>query len=276
MESRRMEKRIFAVIVGLAVVLLFPSCKDRGAATKVAGAGGSHGGGVPVYTYQVISQWPHDRAAYTQGLEFYQGFLYESTGLNGRSSVRKEDLQTARVLLERDLPSEYFGEGLTIFQGKVYQLTWKNEKGFIYDPETLQQIGQFSYTGEGWGLTHDDHNLILSDGSNQLKFLDPTTFKVVRTISVFSDQQPLMYLNELEYLNGVIYANVYQSDYIVEIDPASGKILGWIDLTGLLSAADRQQPVDVLNGIAYDAAHDRLVVTGKLWPKIFQIRLVRK
>lgn len=228
---------------------------------------------IPVYHYEVVKTWPHDPNAYTQGLEFYQDSLYESTGLEGRSSLRKVDLQTGKVLQQRDLPAPYFGEGITVFNGKIYQLTWRSQKGFIYDLKTFQPLGEFSYHGEGWGLTHDDQFLIMSDGTNQIRFLDSTRLQTQRTLQVFSEGQPLMNLNELEYLQGEIFANVYETDYLVRIHPRTGKILGWIDLTGLLSAPDRRQPVDVLNGIAYDSNSDRLVVTGKLWPKMFQIRL---
>lgn len=234
------------------------------------------GSGVRYYTYQVITTWPHDTSAYTQGLEFYDGRLFEGTGLNGQSSLREVDLGSGRVLRKIDLSSEYFGEGITVFGGQIFQLTWQNHKGFIYQVEDFKKIGGFSYVGEGWGLTHDAQNLIMSDGTNQIRFLDPKSFEVRQTISVLSDGTPVQNLNELEYIQGEILANVYESNYMVRIDPANGKVRGWIDLTGLLSPADRTRPVDVLNGIAYDAARDRLIVTGKLWPKIFQIRLVQK
>lgn len=266
----------------LVTALALSSCGERApdvtreAPPNTAPQSGSSAPVVPLDTYEVVKAWPHDSSAYTQGLEFYRGVLYESTGLYGRSSLRKVDLETGRILQKRDLATEYFGEGITIFQGKIFQLTWRSQKGFIYDLGTFNPLGEFSYSGEGWGLTHDDHFLIMSDGTNQIHFLDPASFQVKRTLSVLSDGQPLMNLNELEMVKGEIYANVYETNYIVRIDPASGKILGWIDLTGLLAAADRRQPVDVLNGIAYDASQDRLVVTGKLWPKLFQIRLVRK
>jgi glutamine cyclotransferase len=245
-------------------------------AHQAQAAAGNASAAVPVSSYQVVKSWPHDPTAYTQGLELYQGALYESTGLYGRSSLRKVDLETGRVLLEHDLATGFFGEGITIFKGKIYQLTWRSQKGFVYDLETFKPLGEFSYTGEGWGLTHDDRFLIMSDGTHQIRFLDPVSFEVKRTIDVFSEGQPLANLNELEMVKGEIFANVYQTNYIVRIDPASGKILGWIDLTGLLSSADRRQAMDVLNGIAYDQNQDRLVVTGKLWPKIFHIRLVQQ
>jgi glutaminyl-peptide cyclotransferase len=275
-------KRILLGIIALMIIFTGPACTERaGNGPQVSSPGGSTGtqgstSGVPFYTFQVVKSWPHDPAAYTQGLEFSNEILYESTGLFGKSSLRRVDLESGKVLQERDLPSEYFGEGITVLQDKIYQLTWQSHKGFIYDRQTFQPLKEFSYNGEGWGLTHDDRSLIMSDGTNEIRFLDPANLQTQRTIRVMSDGQPLTRLNELEYIKGEIYANVYGSNYIVRLDPGSGKVLGWIDLTGLLSAADRRQPVDVLNGIAYDPTKDRLVVTGKLWPKLFEIRLVRR
>lgn len=231
---------------------------------------------VPVYTFKVINSWKHDSRAFTQGLVFYDGLLYESTGLYGQSSLRKVELRTGKVLKKVNVPGIYFAEGMTIFQGKIFQLTWKAHKGFIYDPDSFKQTGEFAYEGEGWGLTHDEQFLIMSDGTNRLRFLNPATFKVERTISVFDNDAPLAELNELEYVKGEIYANIWQTDRIVRLDPQSGKILGWVDLRGLLPVKDNDKPVDVLNGIAYDAAQDRLFVTGKLWPRLYEIRLQRK
>jgi glutamine cyclotransferase len=230
----------------------------------------------PVYTFKVRKSFPHDPAAFTQGLVLYDGALFESTGLYGASSLRKVDLQTGRVLRKIDVPAEYFAEGMTIFQGKIFQLTWKAHKGFTYDPKSFEKTGEFAYEGEGWGLTHDDRFLIMSDGTNQIRFLDPSNFEVVRTIKVFDAARPLMELNELEYIKGEIYANVWQTDRIARIAPASGEVREWIDLHGLLEIKDNSQPVDVLNGIAYDEATDRLFVTGKLWPKLFEIQLKKK
>lgn len=230
----------------------------------------------PTDTYQVVNTFPHDRAAFTQGLLVDNGVLYESTGLEGRSSLRKDDLATGKVDKKVDVASTYFAEGLAQWKGKLYQLTWKAHKGFIYDQTTFKKTGTFGYTGEGWGLTHDDKNLILSDGTNQIRFLDPQSFAVVRTISVTDRGAPIDQLNELEYIKGEIWANVWQQDYIIRIDPTTGKIKGWIDMTGLLPAADRDSTTDVLNGIAYDAIKDRILVTGKLWPKIFEIKVVPK
>jgi glutaminyl-peptide cyclotransferase len=229
---------------------------------------------VPTYTYEVVNSWPHDRGAFTQGLIYLKGILLESTGLNGRSSLRKVELETGKVREEVKLSSEYFGEGMTVLGPKVFQITWQNHVGFVYDLQSFEQTAEFSYTGEGWGLTTDGTSLILSDGTNALRFLDPETFKVTKTIEVFDAAgQPLKMLNELEYIRGEIYANVWQSPYVVRIDPASGKLLGVIDFSGLLPQQDRQPETDVLNGIAYDASNDRLFVTGKNWPKLFEVRL---
>jgi glutamine cyclotransferase len=229
---------------------------------------------VPVFTFQVVHAWPHDRAAFTEGLFFLKGVLVESTGLNGSSTLRKVDLETGRVVQEVSLPAEYFGEGTTELAGKIYQLTWQNRKGFVYDAGTLARVGEFSYEGEGWGLTTDGRSLILSDGTNRIRFLDPDGFRVTRTIDVFNRGQPLRMLNELEFVKGEILANVWQTSFVVRIDPATGRLLGLIDFSGLLSPQDYDEHTDVLNGIAYDAAEDRLFVTGKDWPKLFEVRVV--
>jgi glutamine cyclotransferase len=228
------------------------------------------------YTYQVVGTFPHDPGAFTQGLVYLKGVLFETTGLNGRSSLRKVDLQTGRILQKIELPSQYFGEGMTIIGDRIFQLTWQHQKGFVYNLTTFAVEKEFTYTGEGWGLTTDGRALILSDGSNIIRFLDPVTFKVLRTISVFARGQPLSMLNELEFIKGEIYANVWQTNTVVRIDPATGNLLGTIDFTGLLSPEDYRVHPDVLNGIAYDAANDRLFVTGKLWPKLFEVQLKRK
>jgi glutamine cyclotransferase len=229
---------------------------------------------VPTYTYEVVKSYPHDSNAFTQGLVYENGHLLESTGLNGRSSLREVDLATGNVLKKVDVDSQYFAEGLTEYKSKLYQLTWQAQKGFVYDRATFERKSTFTYTGEGWGLANNDTSLILSDGTDKIRFLDPTTFKVQRTITVTSSgNQPLDELNELEYIDGEIYANVWQTDTIARIDPQTGKVLAWIDLSGLLPASERTAQTDVLNGIAYDAAGKRLFVTGKLWPKIYEIKL---
>jgi glutamine cyclotransferase len=230
----------------------------------------------PKYTYDVINVWPHDRSAFTEGLVFLDGVLLESTGLNGQSTLRKVDLTTGKVLKQVEVPSQYFAEGLTVLNGKLFQLTWQTKKGFVYDLESFRLEGEFAYQGEGWGLTTDGHWLIMSDGTDQIRFLDPTTFEEKRRITVLAYGQPVNRLNELEYIKGEIFANVWGTDYVVRIDPVTGRIVGVIDFTGLLAAQDRDENTDVLNGIAYDAAGDRLFVTGKRWPKLFGVRLILK
>lgn len=229
-----------------------------------------------VYGYEIRNTYPHARDAFTQGLIFRDGQLWESTGRYDVSSLRKVDLKSGRVLKMIQVPPDVFAEGMTVFRGKVYQITWQNHKCFVYDPADFRKIGEFTYAGEGWGLTHDDSSLIMSDGTNTLRFIDPETFEVRRTVSVFEGGAPLKELNELEYVKGEIFANVWQTDRIVRIDPKTGRLTGTIDLSGLLPAKDRGEDTDVLNGIAYDESGDRLFVTGKLWPKLFEIRLVKK
>jgi glutamine cyclotransferase len=229
----------------------------------------------PVYGYKVVKSYPHDPGAFTEGLFLQGGFLYESTGLEGRSSIRKVDLQTGKVILQRDIPATYFGEGIIAWNGKLIELTWQNQIGFIYDLSTFKPVGAFRYAGEGWALTHDGKRIIMSDGTSQLRFLDPTTLRETGRLTVTDNGRPLANLNELEWVKGEIYANIWQTDRVARIDPKTGKVTGWIDLSGLLDARSggRDQP-DVLNGIAYDATKDRLFVTGKFWPRIYEIKLV--
>jgi glutaminyl-peptide cyclotransferase len=228
----------------------------------------------PIYGYRVIAAFPHDPDAFTQGLLYHDGFLYESTGLYGASSLRRVEPETGRVLQQVDLPADCFGEGLALWGERLIQLTWRENTGFLYDRETFQLLEHFSYPGEGWGLTHDGQRLIISDGTATLRFWDPDTLKEIGRVTVRDHQGPVNLLNELEYVRGEVYANVWMSDRIAQIDPASGRVVAWIDLTGLLAETDRQGRVDVLNGIAYDAIGDRLLVTGKWWPKVFHIELV--
>ena len=230
---------------------------------------------LPVDTFQIVATYPHDPDAFTQGLVWQDGIFYEGTGLRGRSSLRKVDPASGAVTQEIDLADQYFGEGITIFGDKLYQLTWQEDTGFIYDKDSFELLDTWTYPGEGWGLTTDGERLIMSDGTNELRFLDPETLDELGRVAV-TDQQgnPVVRLNELEYVNGEVLANIWQTDWIARIDPATGQVTGWIDLSGLLPAEDRTQPVDVLNGIAYDPDTDRLFVTGKLWPKLFEIDLV--
>ncbi len=228
------------------------------------------------YGYEIVHTFPHDPAAFTQGLIFRDGVLYESTGLNGESSLRKVKLETGEVLARRDVESRYFAEGLTEWSGRLVQLTWQTRIGFVYDLATFAPIRTFGYAGEGWGLTHDETRLVMSDGSANLRFLDPSTLTETGHITVTDRGRAVTMLNELEFVKGEVLANVWGTDAIVRITPTTGQITGWIDLTGLLPLADRRPSTDVLNGIAYDAAGDRLFVTGKRWPKLFEIRLVPK
>jgi len=228
------------------------------------------------YGYQIVNIYPHDSGAFTQGLVFIDGNLYEGTGQEGRSSLREVELQTGHVLKKVDVPEPYFGEGIALLNGKIYQLTWQHQVGFIYDAKSFQQVGKFNYTGEGWGLTTDGHSLILSDGSNRIRFLDPDSFRVTKTIAVLDGKLPVNELNELEYVNGEIYANIWHDQRIATIDPQTGRVTGWIDLNGLLQPGDVKDEEAVLNGIAYDEAGKRLFVTGKLWPRLFEIKLKRQ
>jgi glutamine cyclotransferase len=231
---------------------------------------------VPVYGYEVVNTFPHDPEAFTQGLVFHDGALLESTGLERHSTLRRVELQTGKVLQKIDVPPYFFAEGMTLFDGKLYQLTWKGEKGFVYDPQTFQKAGEFTYTGEGWGLTHDADSLILSDGSNKIRFIDPADYHVKRVISVVDGNRPVLELNELEYVKGEIYANVWHQNRVARIDPQTGAVKGWIDFSGLLKPGDVTNEEAVLNGIAYDESGDRLFVTGKLWPKLFEVKLNQK
>jgi glutamine cyclotransferase len=231
-------------------------------------------GATPTYTYRVLNIYPHDRGAFTQGLVYEQGDLYEGTGLRGRSSLRRVELETGDVLQFYALPGQYFGEGITIFGAEIIQLTWQSRVGFVYDKDSFALIRTFNYPTEGWGITHNGQELIMSDGTPTLYFLDPKTFEEVGRVEVYDVHGPVTRLNELEYIQGQVYAHIWQTDLVARIDPGTGQVTAWVDLAGLLAPEDYEQPVDVLNGIAYDAAQDRLFVTGKLWPKLFEIDLV--
>jgi glutaminyl-peptide cyclotransferase len=232
---------------------------------------------IPVYGYRIVHTYPHDLNAFTEGLFFQGGYLYESTGLDGRSSVRKVKLESGQVLERANLPPDFFGEGITSWNGKLIGLTWKTQVGFVLDLDSFDQVSQFHYPGEGWGLTHNDTELVMSDGTPDIRFLDPLTEQERHRIHVTALGKPVDQLNELEWVDGEIYANIWQTDRIARIDPKTGNVVGWIDLKGLLPRSDTiPGHTDVLNGIAYDAANKRLFVTGKMWPKLFEIKLVRK
>ncbi len=226
------------------------------------------------YTYRVVKSYPHDTGAYTQGLFWHDGFLYESTGLKGESTLRRVDLETGEAKQTIMLAANYFGEGAALFEGWIYQLTWQEQTGFIYDAATLEKTGQFGYTGEGWGLASDGQHLYMSDGTSKIRVLDPLTISTLRTIDVYTDRGPVNYLNELEWIEGELWANVYTTDQIVRIDPATGVVRGVIDLRRLLPTADKDIHTDVLNGIAYDPEAKRIFVTGKKWRKLFEIELL--
>ena len=226
------------------------------------------------YTYTVVQKHPHDPEAFTQGLLWQDGLLYESTGLKGKSTVREVALEDGRVLRSRALGDQFFGEGLACDGNRLVQLTWQNGKGFVYDRKTFQPLAEFSYIGEGWGLTFDGRQFILSDGTSNLRFLDPETFAVTRTVRVTNGNRAVGRLNELEWVDGRIYANIWKEDVVAVIAPDTGTVEAWIDLSGLLTPEDRAgRRVDVLNGIAYDPATKRLWVTGKKWPVLYEIAL---
>jgi glutamine cyclotransferase len=247
---------------GLATMSTVPAAQRRvGMAAAVA-------------SYRVVRVYPHDPEAFTQGLVYMDGALYEGTGLNGRSGLRKVRLESGEVLQLQRLAPELFGEGIAVWRDTIFQLTWQSGIGFIYDRSSFQRTGTFTYPGEGWGLTHDGTRLIMSDGTAWLRFLDPATQRETGRIQVMDGHTPVVHLNELEYVKGEVLANVWQTERIARISPATGKVNGWIDLTGLLAPGDAER-ADVLNGIAYDAEKDRLFVTGKLWPKLFEIQIVR-
>jgi glutamine cyclotransferase len=240
-------------------------------------------GPVPVYGYEVVKSYPHDPEAFTQGLLFHNGFLYESTGEYGRSSIRKVDIETGKVLQKVDLPKDNFGEGLTLFNGQLYSLTWKEQICRVYSVDDLKLVREFSYTGEGWGITNDGTNLYMTDSTHVIRVLNPETFRSSKMIAVMrEDGRPMMSLNELEWVKGELWANIWHSEkpesvgkpnYIARIDPANGKIVGWIDLDGISPDDTRRDGENVLNGIAYDSASDRLFVTGKKWKKLYEIRI---
>lgn len=237
---------------------------------------GALAGDPAIYDYEIVNAYPHDPNAFTQGLFFHDGRLYESTGLKGRSSIRKVDLVSGEVLQQTDLPASLFGEGVTIWNDRIVQLTWRSQVGFVYDIETFARRRKFTYAGEGWGLTQDGERLIMSDGSAALRFLDPGNFREAGRVTVMHQGKPVGLLNELEYVNGAVLANIWHSDVIVRIDPESGAVTGIVDLRSLRERLGPDQNAEVLNGIAYDEKTGRLFVTGKFWPALFEIRLIER
>ena len=265
---------VVVVVVVTLVVAMFAGCVEKEAPLPTATPIPSPPDVTPVYGYKIINAYPHDRNAFTQGLVFDDGFLYEGTGICGDSTLRKVELETGEVIKLYPLPAKFFGEGVTLWEDKLIQLTWRSRVCFVYDKESFLLLREFAYPTEGWGITHDENRLIMSDGTSTLHFLDPDTFEELGRIEVHDCGVPITHLNELEYVKGDIYANVWPTNRIARISPETGQVVWWIDLEGMLSEEDRSQPIDVLNGIAYDAKHERLFITGKYWPKLFEIELM--
>jgi len=258
----------------LTGLLILAAMLVLGAITLVSLNEGPTNTTTPRYTYNVVNAYPHDENAFTQGLVFEDGFLYEGTGLYGNSSLRRVELETGKVLQVHALQDQFFGEGVTIVGDKIIQLTWESHRGFIYDKNTFDLLREFSYPTEGWGITYDGSRLIMSDGTANLYFLDPETLQRVGQVKV-RDAAPVTGLNELEYVNGEVYANIWGEEEIAVINPQTGRVKAWIDLKGI-QGSENSDPDNVLNGIAYDSKGDRLFVTGKMWPQLYEIRLVLK
>lgn len=256
--------RVCKLISGALIALATAACQQSATAED----GGT-------WTPEIIARYPHDSNAFTQGLLYHDGYLYESTGRNGQSSVRKVEIETGRVVQFQPVDAIFFGEGLTLFDDRLIQLTWQSGIGFVYRLSDFSLLQRFSYAGEGWGLTHDGERLILSDGTARLRFLDPESFRVMQTVTVTDEGLPVTQLNELEYIDGEVWANIWQRDVVARIDPESGNVLGWIDLSSLYPIDVRDRDA-VVNGIAYDPADDRIFVTGKLWPMMFEIEFAER
>ena len=274
-------------------VLLSLACNDKPARSnmnltvnKTNTNSAKSSSNVPIYTYEIVNKFNHDSKAFTEGLFFHNGFLYESTGQDGKSDLRKVELETGKIVQQFKLPKDIFGEGATILNGKIYQLSWQSEKAFVYDAETFKLLKEFTYQGDGWGLTNDGKNLFMTDSTHVIRVIDPETFQTIRTLVVLrEDGKPLMQINELEYIKGEIWSNVWHSEepnilgkenYIARIDPNSGKLLGWIDLGGISPEDIQRDSENTLNGIAYDEANDRIFVTGKNWKNLFEIKVKPK
>jgi glutamine cyclotransferase len=263
------------IVIGafLAVLLMLAAnfaAQPLRAQPLCPGAGSD--GNVPIADARVVQTFPHDSGAYTQGLAIADGQLYEGTGWLGESNLRRVDMASGSVLQQVDLPRDVFGEGIAVVGNRIVQLSWRNQTGYVYDRDSFSRLGTFGYPMEGWGLTYDGTRLIFSDGSDMLRFIDPETFAEIGQVRVSAGGRPVFMLNELEYISGAIYANVWQTDRIAIIDPSTGNVCSWIDLTGL-NAAPRSSRDDVLNGIAYDADSGRVFVTGKRWPTLFEIEV---
>jgi glutamine cyclotransferase len=257
-----LRKLLFAA-AALLIAVVTSSCSDS-----------DHSSSPSLYTYKVVETYAHDQRAFTQGLTYENGIMYEATGLYGRSTLRKVDPTTGSILQIIEIPAEFFGEGVTVYGDKVIQLTYKSGVGFVYNKDSFKLLRKFSYSTEGWGITHDSERLIMSDGTATLYFLNPDTFEQIGRIEVRDKGSLVRGLNELEYVKGEVYANVWPTERIVRIDPGTGRVVGWIYMDGLSNLLGKSGEIDVLNGIAYDAVGDRLFVTGKFWPKLFEIKIV--
>lgn len=277
---------VYSLLPALCVLLCLNACKNRTETNETTAPADSSsnsatGSAPAVISYQIVNEFPHDPAAFTEGLQFVDGYLYESTGQYGKSDLRKTDLKTGKVLQQHKLDNRYFGEGIAVLNDKIYQLTYREKTGFIYDKATLKQLGTFSFSAnEGWGMTTDGTHLVYSDGSDIIYFIDPATFKEVKHISVTDQYGKVSNINELEFINGSIYANQWQANNILKIDPATGKVIGQADLQSLRSRTGIPEPdpnnenaPEVMNGIAYDAQNNRIFITGKNWPKLIEIKL---
>lgn len=264
-----------SILTVFIMVMLRSGSGNKDDTQRPSASGGAAPSGARPLGYEVVASYPHDPRAFLQGLLWHDGGFYESTGQYGESSLRRVEFPSGRVLKKVNLADDLFGEGLALVDNRLIQLTWTSHRGFVYELETLRQIGEFSYRTEGWGMTYDGSNLIMSDGSSTLTYLDPQTFKPVRQLQVRFNGRPVPNLNELEFIEGEIWANVWQSDMILQIDPASGQVVSFLDLKGILDPSNRTGSEDVLNGIAYDAQQKRIFVSGKLWPLIFEIRVKR-
>lgn len=262
-------KKIYSVIL---VSLFFMACGSGNSESTIIATG------VPepaVMNYTVTNTYPHDTAAFTEGFEFHDGVLYESTGMRGTSWLSRSDLKTGKILAKVNLAKEFFGEGITILNGKIYQLTWEENKCFVYDSATLKKTGEFTYEGQGWGLTNDGKHLIMDNGNNNLYFRDPETFKITETVGVVDNNGGVSSINELEYVDGFIYSNVWMKDVILKIDPKSGRVVAKADFSGFKEKSFQgayYDKADVLNGIAYDKANKRFLITGKYWAKVFEVK----
>lgn len=266
MHERKLTKRLLSLFIVLSLTIVILSSRNDLKTEPIAA----------IYTYGVINVYPHDKEAFTQGLVFDGEFIYEGTGLYGRSSIRKIRLETGEIIQQYDISSEYFGEGITIYQDKIFQITWKSHQGFVYNKSNLKPLDSFEIKTEGWGLTHNGTTLILSDGTSFLYFLDFATFEEVKILEVIDQGTPVKRLNELEYVNGKIYANVWHTEKIAMINPVNGQVSGWIDLAGLKDNLEDNNAIGDLNGIAFDTENERLFVTGKLWPQLFEIEIIKK